>query len=281
MTDMTNVCEKCANLINGNSIQCGGFCSSTVCMRCSGVSDETFAIIKDNVHLVWMCTCCKNLLSKARFANSLVSVNKSSELIIDSLKTEIRESILAEIKSEIRSNFKLLANTVPRTPASLYHTPLAPPSRTKRLRENDGEDEAASRRPAKALCSIGTSTADTNLVASGTDEQGSNKFWLYLSGILPEVPESKVTELVESKLKTTDLRVVKLVPRGKDTRSFTFVSYKIGLPNDLKTLALASETWPRGIRFREFENLGNKNQFSWRPNATPVATPAEQQIRQQ
>ena len=95
-------------------------------------------------------------------------------------------------------------------------------------------------------------------------------FWLYLSGILPEVPESKVSELAESRLKTSNLRVVKLVPRGKDTRSLTFVSYKIGMPLDFKTVALSTDTWPRGIRFREFEDTGSKKQFFWKPTA---ATP--------
>lgn len=237
-------------------------------MRCTGIAEDAYASIRANTHLVWMCISCKSLLSKARFANSLVSVNKASESVIDSMKNEIRDSVLADIKNEIRSNFKTLMNSVPRTPISLYRTPLAPPASVKRRREI-GDDDFTSRRPAKAMCGVGTSAEDANLVAP---EREPEKFWLYLSGILPEVPEVKVTELVESKLKTTNLRVVKLVPRGKDIRTLSFVSYKIGLPMELKSTALATETWPRGIRFREFEDLGMKKQFFWRPEATTPAS---------
>lgn len=218
------------------------------------------------MHLVWVCTCCKNLLSKARFSNSLVSVDKASESVIEAMKVEIRESVLADIKHEIRSNFKTLINSVPRTPASHYRTPLVASAKHKRPRENDDEDDISVRRPAKAMCGIGTDAEISNLVVPETTEDDSDKFWLYLSGILPEVPESKVVELAESKLKTTNLRVVKLVARGRDTRSLTFVSYKIGMPVELKPIALSTETWPRGIRFREFENGGGKKQFFWRPS---------------
>lgn len=218
------------------------------------------------MHLVWVCTACKNLIAKARFANSLVSVNKANESVIGSMKNEIRDSILADIKTEIRSNFNTLINSVPRTPASLYHTPHAPSSRSKRLRENDGDDDdLVPRRPAKAMCGVGTSAAIADLVVPEAAEQDSAKFWLYLSGILPEVPESKVVELVESQLKTKNLQVTKLIPRGKDIRTLTFVSYKIGVPLELKSTALASETWPRGIRFREFEDSRSNKQFFWRP----------------
>lgn len=238
-----------------------------VCMRCSGIADDAYASIKVNMHLVWMCTACKNLLSKARFSNSLVSVNKANESVIESMKVEIRDSVLAEIKYEIRSNFKTLIDSVPRTPASIYRTPHPPSIRSKRLRDNDCDDDAATHRPAKSMCCVGTSATVADLVVSEAAEANLAKFWLYLSGILPEVPESKVVELAESRLKTTNLQVVKLVPRGKDARTLTFVSYKIGIPLELKTIALAPETWPRGIRFREFESVGNKKQFFWRPEA--------------
>lgn len=262
---MAQICEKCANEISGETVTCGGFCSSIVCLKCSAISDAMYASIKANMHLVWMCTCCRNLLSKARFSNSLVSVNKASESVIESMKAEIRDSILADIKHEIRSNFKTLINSVPRTPASHYRTPLVASSKSKRPRENDDDVDNPASRPAKSMCCIGTNAADTNLVVPEAPTEDSNMFWLYLSGILPEVPDSKVTELAESKLNSTNLRVVKLVAPGRDIKSLTFVSYKIGMPADLKPTALSTETWPRGIRFREFENKGSKKQFFWRP----------------
>lgn len=275
---MAEVCEKCANSFEGDSVKCGGFCSSTVCLRCSGIAKNVHASIAANTHLVWLCTACKNLIAKARFSNALVSTNKANECVIDAMKTEIRDSILVDIRNEIRSNFKSLIKSVPPTPAPPRPSPLAPVPRIKRRRTNEGYDETVSNRPTNAFCGIGTSTADPSLVASQPSEQDADKFWLYLSGILPEVPESKVTELVQSKLRSDDLKVVKLVPRGKDVGSLTFVSYKIGISPDLKSVALSTETWPRGIRFREFEDFGSKKQFFWKPTPTTDNTAAENEV---
>lgn len=262
---MSAVCEKCANSIEGDSIKCGGFCSSSVCLRCSGIPKDVCATIKANTHLVWLCIACKNLMAKARFSNALVSSNKANESVIDAMKTEIRDSILVDIKNEIRSNFKTLMESTPRpTPRPTHYTP-GDALRIKRRRMNNGDDATTSNRPAKSFCGIGTSAEVSSLVATQSAEHDPEKFWLYLSGILPEVPETQVTELAQSQLKTNDLKVVKLVPRGKDVSSLTFVSYKIGMSPEFKSAALSTETWPRGIRFREFEDTGAKKQFFWKP----------------
>lgn len=48
-----------------------------------------------------------------------------------------------------------------------------------------------------------------------------------------------------------------------------FISYKIGIDAKLRDVALKSDTWPKGLLFREFEDNGSKNMR--RP---PLDTPA-------
>lgn len=71
--------------------------------------------------------------------------------------------------------------------------------------------------------------------------------------------------MVKTRLGTDDVKVDKLVPRGKDTSNLTFVSFKIGIAHELKEKAMTSSTWPLGIRFREFENYSSNRMGFWDP----------------
>ena len=78
-------------------------------------------------------------------------------------------------------------------------------------------------------------------------------FWLYLSGFQPKITDNDVEKIVSRCLETDDpVNVIRLVPKGKDVSNMTFVSFKIGLPPTLKSLALNSESWHDGLMFREF-----------------------------
>lgn len=275
---MIGVCESCANELKDDLIvKCGGFCSARFCLKCSKLDSNVRTNVESNTNLFWMCNACCKVMGNARFRNAMVSSNTVNAVNLDAIKDDIRSTVLEEIRLEIRTNFKELIQAVPKTPVptfvpSFIQTRPSLPVRNKRLREHDDEDDIESHRPVKAMCGIGSGIADLNLVAVETSEQDPEKFWLYLSGIVPDVPEQRVAELAQSKLGTTDLRVVKLVARGRDTNSLTFVSYKIGMPPEFKSIALASETWPRGIRFREFDNTSSRKQVFWRPKMTPIVS---------
>ena len=237
---MLGVCDTCANeLVEHAVVKCRGFCSACVCLKCSKMDNTISESVAGISNLYWMCDACGIIMENARFKNAMVSTNAVADQNFEALKNEIRCSVLDEIRHEIRTHFKKLIEIVPKTPTSV--TPSLPigrnrPSgfvRNKRLRENDGDEDIGARRPAKAMCGIGTGSTDTNLVATAPTANDHDKFWLYLSGILPDVPEEMVTELVQSKLGTTDLRVVKLVARGRDISTLSFVLYKIGMAHDL------------------------------------------------
>ena len=92
--------------------------------------------------------------------------------------------------------------------------------------------------------------------SSYADEK--QKFWLYLSRIRPDVSVDAVTSMVKANLEiTTEPTAVKLVPRGIDTSTMNFVSFKIGIDPAVKSKALESSTWPEGLLFREFEDYGS------------------------
>lgn len=262
---MSNVCEKCANELVGESIKCGGFCSAHFCMNCSGMTTELQNTFSKNHHLVWMCYACHNLLAKARFTNAVTAVNAANEGIIDALKTEIRDSILNDIRSEIRTNFKSLIDAVPRTPLTLRPPPKVA-SVNKRPRDADADDDNTTR-PAKLLCGTGAHNPDVSAAAPQPSSDHPPSFWLYLSNIQPDVADDKVRDMVHQCLETSELKLVKLIPKNRDVRTLTFVSYKVGVSADLKEKAMSSSTWPIGIRFREFEDHSRLRQDFWRPTS--------------
>ncbi|XP_053691532.1 uncharacterized protein LOC128740050 [Sabethes cyaneus] len=259
---MPSVCESCANNIEAgkNSMKCGGFCSALFCAKCCGLNDEIYAAVVNKSNLFWMCNTCKNLMDKARFRNALVSVEKANSELIAALKDQIRNDILQDIKEEIRTNFKTLIDSVPKTPLALAPSPF-PLNSAKRKRDRD-DIEHSTTRPTKLLRGTGICTSST---LSEPVSQADEKFWLYLSGISPEAPDASVTNLVIEKLGTNDVAVVKLIPRGKDPRTLNFVSYKIGLPLTLKDKAMDSGTWPIGIVYREFEDKTVNRRVFWKP----------------
>lgn len=79
--------------------------------------------------------------------------------------------------------------------------------------------------------------------------------------------------LVLRRLGTDDVEVVRLVAKNRDVNTLSFISFKIGLSANFKDRALSSSTWPRGVYFREFQNLRSNENF-WKPQVTPNQTDA-------
>ena len=125
-------------------------------------------------------------------------------------------------------------------------TPVWPKQSIKRRRLYDKPN-------AIALPSCGTSDIDLSDLSVPSIVNNANKFWLYLSKLNPLVTDGDVQKIVSRCLNAPEsVEVIRLVPKGKNIDSLTFVSYKIGLDPDIKTKALDSSSWPTGLLFREF-----------------------------
>ncbi|XP_062556688.1 uncharacterized protein LOC134221507 [Armigeres subalbatus] len=267
---MLGVCESCANeLTEDGAVKYGGFCSTCFCQNCSKMDN----IIRDNLgsnsNLFWMCNACSTMMRSARFKNVMISMNASNAQSFEELKNEIRCSVLDEIRQEIRTSFKEFIEVVPKTPAPVQTGMFSGSS--KRKRDNDGKNEPTPKRMVRNQLRRGT---DISAQSSAIGVQDLNRFWLYVSDISAETPDDLVTELIQQRLGSTDLKIVKLVPRGKDVRFLSFVSFKVGMPMHLKQKALTDSTWPSEISFREFEEKTNSRRVFWKP-AIPSGTVTE------
>lgn len=237
---MAKDCGKCSEAITGidSPVVCRGYCGATLHMNCAGVTRAMltyFTTHKKN--LFWMCDKCAELFENSHF--KAISVPTDENGPFSSLTTAI---------TELRSEIQQLA-----TKSTVDSTPKEWPLVNQRItykRKRDGDGSAA--------CKSGLKQPDANVVAVPTsNEQLDKKFWLYLSRIRPDVSNEAVCSMVKANLELeSDPVVVKLVPKGKDISTLSFVSFKIGIDDDLKTKALDPATWPEGILFREFEDYG-------------------------
>nr|XP_019534995.3 uncharacterized protein LOC109406348 [Aedes albopictus] len=261
---MLGVCESCANeLVEHCVMQCRGFCSARFCFRCASVDEALLESVGRCRQMYWMCHACSKMMENARFRNALISTNVANDLVIEKFKDDIRTEVLNEIRKELNSNFNKLIDAVPKTPIPpAGRNPFYFESNSKRGREEDRTPF----RPAKLLRGNDRSAPG----ASDLNNQNSNndKFWLYLSGISPKAPDDSVLGLVKERLETENVKIVKLVPRGRDLSSLNFVSFKVELPAHMKSRAMTTNTWPVGIVFREFEDKSRERRVFWQPPAT-------------
>ena len=92
-----------------------------------------------------------------------------------------------------------------------------------------------------------------------------NKCWIYLSRISRDVTANQIASLANSRLGTSDAEAFRLVAKGRDVSTLSFISFKVSVNAELKAKALSASTWPSGILYREFND--DRGNF-WQPGAT-------------
>lgn len=251
-------CKKCTKqVVESERIFCRGFCGSAFHLICANVDLPVLEVLGEHErNIFWMCNACANLFSNKHF-RSVTFRDGSERADLPDAMTSMQAD-LAKLSSTIDMLVTKVENNLPTTrPPTLattawqnrQHTPVNTPKR----------------RRVENLNPIGITSNRGTKAATGciqTIPMRDELFWIYLSAFHPNTSEDDVRALVRECLDlSTDAnpRVVKLVPKGKDSSTLRFVSFKIGVALELKDKALSSDTWPENVYFREFENYRSKN----------------------
>lgn len=263
---MAKNCGKCSKAIRGIEFaKCAGFCEQIYHFACCGLSKQ----IHDTIlaHTIWICGECK-VVANNRSLKEICS-NGDGITAIDDLKQQMNElngnvQSLSETVSACVNNSKSgfqqfdrqLADTNNKIEMFLDKVgtvEVITDAGSQQQRQPYQKHRAdVARRAEQGAADI---NIDGLTVSRLVPEEPVPLFWLYLSGLHPQVSVEDIQKVVKSCLTVSDaVTVVKLVPKGKDLSRVTFISFKIGLSLDLKDTALLPETWPKGIRFREFED---------------------------
>lgn len=245
-------------------VVCGGFCKANFHFSCANITEALYKEVRDKPALFWMCKGCRDIMGSARFKNAMVSMNAAAkevndvyQKLVEDLKTDIKDSLIAELKHEIQGGFDKLSPAVLSPLPRRFHFG----NRSTPKRDRD-EDALSTQQPSKIF--RGTAHPDNNAVsrpASRTDD----RFWVYLTKISPDVKEADVQHLVKECLLTDDVVAKPLVPKGRPLSTLTFVSFKVGVRQELKSKAMDPSTWPPEIEFREFVDHGSNVQHFWKP----------------
>lgn len=219
-------------------------------MGCSGVSRALLGYFTSHrSNLYWMCDKCVELFENSHLRT--IAIKPIDPAPLDSLTKAI-----TELRTEIKQMTTNSSRSAP-TPGTWHMLESGQP--VKQIAESKKVDN----------CLHGSKATHQDVVSVPTFSE-QKKFWLYMSRIRPDVTNESVLGMVKANLNLSENPdIVKLVPKGRDVSTLTFVSFKIGLDPGLKDRALDPSTWPEGIMFREFEDYGT--QKFRKPTSTSIS----------
>ncbi|XP_065082563.1 uncharacterized protein LOC135704952 [Ochlerotatus camptorhynchus] len=202
-------------------------------------------------NVFWMCDHCAALFSNGHFRN-IVSrdVNQTSVApnAVDSMKEDIEKLNSAVIALAAKVESKIPVSSTPRWPKNdRFDSGRGTPKRRRTSFSTDDKPILCGKKA--PIDSVRTVDLNDDLV------------WVYLSAFHPTTTNDEISFLVSKCLclETDEKpRVAKLVPRGKDPSTLNYVSFKVGVNQNKRDVALSCDSWPEGIQFREFDDSRSK-----------------------
>lgn len=263
-------CGQCKLDINDlEPIRCC-FCDTFyhISAQCTGFNSRGCKELLASGKLQFICTLCRNKL------NGMCVEDYINNALNQPCKCSHVEQNLIAIVDKLTAVASNIKSTVEQLPivhqpemnlASTVNTEIWPRIKHPRL-DNAVRNELAPDR--------GTKTLDLSdlSVPCITSSIQPRKFWLHLSGFNPNISDDDMRVIILRCLNTNEnIELFRLVPKGKDISSLSFLSFKIGVDPSLKQLALNPATWPVGILLREFvARPKNSIQLTPHLNLTPV-----------
>ena len=262
---MSGLCHACSNELTGECITCQGFCDATFHANCCGSRPDFVADVIRSSQSFWLCPSCSKLMKDIKFRKSVRSAHDAGQAGAFGVIEQLKAEILSELKNEIRSNFTAIVNSSALTPRSSRQSPLAAAAHGRKLLL----EPIPSQRPQPALME-GTSKSVSPSLGVTTVPLPKGKCWIYLSRISRDVSADQIVALANNRLGTSNAEAIRLVAKGRDISTLSFISFKVSVDADLKDKALSPSTWPSGILYREFND--DRGNF-WRPGPTQATPP--------
>jgi hypothetical protein len=228
---MTETCAKCNILDDSSSediVTCA-LCSKNFHGKCMDVPTELVNFLNSRSDLSWSCKDCVGEPEK--------------------LETKQCLNVLMKKVSSMAEDIEALkAKAAPRpTFSSLVRNNLETPKTAKRRMDDGGEHSVKRPRVTTPALIIGNGDVVDDLKPVAPVK------WLYVSRLTPDTTEQAVTNKLASALNVDEklFNCIKLNPRMPTP---SFISFKVGMTDDLLQRSLAPEVWPTGVAVREFIN---------------------------
>lgn len=243
-------CKKCQKTVSDRErICCRGFCGDVFHVICAKVESELLDQLGLNAkNVFWMCDHCAELFTNGHFRSIVSRDNVQASVIpeaVDSMRVDIEKlnSAVAALASKVDSKLPVTSTLPwPRTEGLNYVRNTLKRRRTS-IGANDKPILSGTKPPSELINTI---------------NRNADSVWVYLSAFHPSTTDDDISKLVRDSLglePSDTVMVTRLVPKGRDPSTLSFVSFKIGVKEELRDLALSCDSWPEGIQFREFEDL--------------------------
>jgi hypothetical protein len=201
---------------------CAG-CKKSFHTSCVNVENVVYHAMQSCKNLFWNCDDCVEGKVPGDATNMILKKLEAMSADIESLKSK---------------------QGPPRKPFSELFTP----KRTDDVRTPGSKRKRTENVTATPVIAHGTGDVSSELVTVKPLK------WLYVTMLHPSTTEEAIAKQLSKSLnaQTTDFNCVKLL--AKDVQSPTYISFKIGMSEDLFTKSLEPSAWPEGVAFREFVN---------------------------
>lgn len=223
---------------------CDGFCSKFFHTECISLTESDLMTCFSR-NIMWFCDECLPKLWEIKNRENVNPEHSPDSVISHDANTSM-EAQIVKLNADIANINETLKDVISRSNIrdgkSVAHCTLY---------------ESSTTQPSKLLC--GTKESPTpsfsKCSTSSPSCSASRHFWMYFTRIASFTTENDMRNLVRESLHYDGrISVRKLVPPWKDAATMDYVSFKVGIADNFKDMAMDSTTWPKGLRFREFVN---------------------------
>ena len=282
-------CAECCNkILDTDSYSCDGFCRRSFHSSCIDLEAATFISLKQSTHFKWFCSECNEKLDE-------LLKNNLHQFLIDHIQIPIMNAIkgMSNLKSKgISADKSSTANSESSKPPkeivkkALSNTNQRKHSSDLSLNRSSSDHKNAVARNLRSSSRTTKNSPTVKAPSSGPDDvfiaenQGTPKtsnsskpaeakamdklvvvpprFWLFFGRLQPNTSVDDVRGAVTECLGSSDIKVL---PLFRQVGSQEYVSFKVGIPLDMKDKSLEPDTWPNRLFVKEFSNKPRKNNF--------------------
>lgn len=244
-------CFSCSEPVsNAEFIKCEGICAATFHSKCVSLNKTTLNAIASCPNVHWMCNEC-NIGGK--------TISRS----IDDMRTAV-DCLTKSLTSDLLSGFKMLTDTLATTIASNHQSSISSgrnvfnPSKRRREEESNSSDCDDEQYTMKKSFK-GNAIVSHNMVAA--HDLGESRKSIVISNIDKEIAPGYLTKYLSRELgvEESEIRATLLKPVRLAESDIKFLQYRISVPLSVYSIAKMPETWPIGVKVRDYIYNRNRN----------------------
>lgn len=253
-------CGKCNEIITAapDSMKCiVASCGSSFHQRCVGINRSLNTVIENNTNVVFICNPCKNRL-----------IGLPAEDIPKTLADD-----LSAIKTTLTNLTSIMSKSANAWPAPLDRIG----SKSKRTRLTSELEDVSLLPPEEPQNNLKNTVVGTSEVNELRVVETRRE--IVASMLHPSTEAELLLSYLKEKLcaagVSSDLRITKLVPAGKDISSLDYISFKVAVPESSFNVLMSDTMWPKGVTVRQFQYRPRKPRQlgNFLPNMRSVGMP--------